>query len=255
MPSAASVNPCILESQYKEDTKLHLLKCLNEDLGFSKIQKAFKSDFKAIKVVLQENFESINNIFLFYSGQSHAYPAIAKEDFMGLAEESFLVSQGLISERMLNKCFAESVLSENKYKKSIEKTLNRYEFIEVLVRIAAVLCNTRRATETTTIAQTLNSLLTELIIPNSQQVNRVEFRRMLIADPRVAELLNRNSDCLKSAFSYFTDSKKKSSVNLEECVALARQCQLDVPDQILGVVFAESLMTVIDTMRVKERMY
>ena len=98
---------------------------------------------------------------------------------------------------MLNKCFAETVLSDNKYKKSIEKNLNRYEFIEVLVRIAAVLCNSRRASETTTIAQTLSALLTDLIIPNSQQVNRVEFRRMLIADPRVSELLNRNSDCFK----------------------------------------------------------
>lgn len=44
-------------------------------------------------------------------------------------------------------------------------------------------------------------------------------------------------------------------VTLEECIALARQCHLDVPDQMLGVVFAESLMTVIDTVGDKERMY
>jgi len=59
---------------------------------------------------------------------------------------------------------------------------------------------------------------------------------------------------LQTAFKYFTHEKKRK-VTLEECVALARQCQLDVPDQMLGVVFAESLVTVFNTMKVKERMY
>ena len=42
-------------------------------------------------------------------------------------------------------------------------------------------------------------------------------------------------------------------VTLEECQALTRQCQLDVPDRMIGTVFAESLMTPIDTMRNKEK--
>ena len=42
-------------------------------------------------------------------------------------------------------------------------------------------------------------------------------------------------------------------VTLEECQALTRQCQLDVPDRMIGTVFAESLMTKIDTMRNKEQ--
>lgn len=59
---------------------------------------------------------------------------------------------------------------------------------------------------------------------------------------------------MQIAFKYFTHEKKKK-ITLEECVALAKQCQLDVPDQMLGVVFAESLVTVFNTMKVKERMY
>ena len=42
-------------------------------------------------------------------------------------------------------------------------------------------------------------------------------------------------------------------VSLEECQALTRQCQLDVPDRMIGTVFAESLMTVIDTMKNKDK--
>ena len=33
----ADLEPCLLYTQYKEDTKQHLLKCLDEDISFSKI--------------------------------------------------------------------------------------------------------------------------------------------------------------------------------------------------------------------------
>ena len=59
---------------------------------------------------------------------------------------------------------------------------------------------------------------------------------------------------LRACFEYFS-TDQKDNVTLEECVGLQRRLQLDVPDQILGVVFAESLMTVIDTVRNRERMY
>ena len=93
----------------------------------------------------------------------------------------------------------------------------------------------------------------DIIDPNSQRVNRYKFRKMLIQDARVSELLNRNYNVFDAAFQYFTSARKKT-VNLEEIKALATQCQLDVPEAMLGVVFAESLMTVIDTVRNKDRM-
>jgi len=70
----------------------------------------------------------------------------------------------------------------------------------------------------------------------------------------VTELLNGNQVILQAAFDYF-NHEKKAFVILEECVALARQCQLDVADEMLGIIFAESLMTVVDPMRNKEKMY
>ena len=44
--------PCVLETQFKEDTKQHLLKCLNEDISLSKIQRSFRHMFREIKEVL-----------------------------------------------------------------------------------------------------------------------------------------------------------------------------------------------------------
>ena len=47
----------------------------------SKIQKDFRKEFNEIKSVLWSFFYELNAIFLYYAGQSYAYPAIAVEDF------------------------------------------------------------------------------------------------------------------------------------------------------------------------------
>ena len=178
------------------------------------------------------------------------------EDFFNFAQECGLVSDNLLSASALQKCWAETILSTNNFKKSGEKGLYRYEFIEIIVRISAFLAKTRHAagqSDNNSISETLTLLLNDIILPNSQMVNRYKFRKMLISDTRVTELLNRNSDVFEQAFKYFTHDRKKT-VSLEEIVALAKQCQLDVPDAMLGVVFAESIMTVVDTVRNKDRM-
>jgi len=66
---------------FKEDTAEHLLRCFTEDLASTKIQQAFRRDYLQIKEVLQAEYAKIVAVFLFYSGQSHAYPSMAVEDF------------------------------------------------------------------------------------------------------------------------------------------------------------------------------
>ena len=154
------------------------------------------------------------------------------------------------------KCFTETIQSTNNLKQKGEKQLNRYEFLEILVRISSVISksNQHSIAVKSSVSQTLRNLLELVILPNAQQTNRSGFIKMLTSDDRITDLLSQNEPVLQTAFKYFTHEKKKK-VTLEECVALARQCQLDVPDQMLGVVFAESLVTVFNTMKVKERMY
>ena len=208
-----------------------------------------------IKEVLSIHFESLNAVFLYYSGQSHCYPAIAIEDFISFAEECGILSKNLINEKTLLKCFQETTVSTHGFKKTGEKSLFRYEFLEILVHIAAFLHGKQPPRQQgKSIEQILNALISEQILPNAQSVNRVNFRRFLISDQNVCELLARNAPTLRACFDYYTNHQKKT-VHLEECVALSRQLDLDVPDPILGVVFAESLQTVVDTVRNKERMY
>ena len=68
------------------------------------------------------------------------------------------------------------------------------------------------------------------------------------------ELLTKNSEVLLAVFKSFAQDKS-DRVTLEICSALARLCQLNVADKLLGIIFAEAQQMVIDTMRNKERMF
>ena len=134
----------MLETQFKEDTKAHLQKCLNEDLSLSKIQKSYRREFNEIKEILQKCFFKLNAIFLFYCGQSPSYPTLDISDFFNFASECGLLSENLLSQNDIQKLWAETILSTNNLKKSSETGLFRYEFIEIIIRIAAFIAKTRQ---------------------------------------------------------------------------------------------------------------
>jgi hypothetical protein len=105
---------------------------------------------------LQQNYHRVNAVFLFYSGSSHAYPGIAIEDFSFFAQECGLISSNLINETTLLKCFSETTVSTNNFKKSGENnTLYRYEFLEILVRIAAAILKQNEVVLTTQTTSTV----------------------------------------------------------------------------------------------------
>ena len=96
-------------------------------------------------------------MFLFYVGQSHTYPALSEEDFLSFAVECNLVQETSLDQEALVKCFQETIVSTNNLKKSGESILYRYEFIEVIVRIAASLLKQQSgaATQTGALAKRL----------------------------------------------------------------------------------------------------
>ena len=85
--------------------------------------------------MLQASYTNLVAIFIYYAGQSHAYPAMALEDFISFCQETALVGgqDGLLSEAAIMKCFNLTISQTNSFKKAGEKVLNRYEFLEVLV--------------------------------------------------------------------------------------------------------------------------
>jgi len=140
-------------------------------------------------------------------------------------QEAGLISKaGPTNELSLMKCFTETIVSSINYRQTGEKSVSRSEFLEVLVRIAAVMQATSGKSN---LGETLKQLLRETVFKKAKKTARSEFLSMLVNDAKSIELLQKNCTALWQAYNYFTHDKK-NKVTLEECVALARHCQLDV---------------------------
>jgi len=133
---------------------------------------------------------------------------------------------------------------------SAERDLNRYEFFEIIVRIATQLYRESKVCET--VPQAIHKLLNENIYPNSKEVNGEHFRRFHCYNVKVNEILKKNEVPIGKIYSSFTHSKKKY-VTLAECREYIKKVGMEVSDMQLGPIFAESMCTLIDTIRDRQK--
>ena len=162
---------------YKDDTKAHLKKCFDQDIAYGKIQRAVKGDEESlslIKEILYANYIKLNNIFLYYIGYS-SYPTISMNDFTFWAKGCDLVDGKWIDLAALDRILITTNVALHGLISSAERDLNRYEFLEILVRLANAKYKESKICATSPDALML--LLEENIYPNSKEVNGEHFRR------------------------------------------------------------------------------
>ena len=109
---------------------------LEQDLIFGKLARLTKSekDAAALKSTLLRFYLQIKNIFLFIASTS-SYPTIGMNDFTSFVHRSELFDKNINLATMDRTLIATNV-STNKYKNSSERELHRYEFVEIIVRLA-----------------------------------------------------------------------------------------------------------------------
>jgi hypothetical protein len=127
---------------------------------------------------------------------------------------------------------------------SAERDLNRYEFLEIIVRLANALYKDAKVCETTPLA--ILKLLKDNIYPNSEEVDGEHFRRYHCYNVKVNEILQKNATVLKKVYDNYTHNKKKF-IRLDECREYILKTGLNVSQYTLGILFAESMMTITDT--------
>ena len=74
------------------------------------------------------------------------------------------------------------------------------------------------------------------------------FRKYYCYNVKTNEILAKNSVQIKKLYDSFTHPKKKW-VTLDDTKAFIRKLALDVSDLLVGAIYAESMMTIIDTIR------
>ena len=127
---------------------------------------------------------------------------------------------------------------------SAERNLQRYEFFEIIVRLADQKYRGPKVVDS--LADAVQKLIKENIYPNSTAVDGEMFRKYHCYNVKVNEILKKNEVPLRKVYDSFCHSKKKT-VTLEEMREYVRKADLNISEMAVGYLYAESMMTLIDT--------
>ena len=116
-----------------------------------------------IRETLLRHYLVLKNIFLMVASNS-TYPTIGLNDFTEFCRVSKIFDKhvGLAT---VDRKFINTNQSTNKYKNSAERDLHRYEFVEVVTRLAIEKYKEPKIVETT--AEAIEKLLVEDVIPRN----------------------------------------------------------------------------------------
>jgi len=181
---------------------------------FSKLHRVCReeSELEKCKTVLFTHYERIKNIFQYYIGTS-SYPTISMNDFTSFSTKCGILDGKYINLSTLDRTLITTNVALHSYTSSAERDLQRYEFLEIIVRLA----NTRYKDThmVDNVGDGVDRFLHELIYPNAKSVDGNTFRKYHCYNMKVNELLKKNELVLRKMYESFTHSKKKY-VTLQE---------------------------------------
>ena len=97
------------------------------------------------------------------------------------------------------------------------------------------------------IEDAIEKLLEDYIYPNARFMNGDHFRKHYCYNMNINDVLKKNEFQIKRLYSSFCHSKKKYIV-LAEAKEFVRKLDLNVSELMVGAMYAESMMTIIDNM-------
>mmetsp|Transcript_25236 Transcript_25236/g.39053 ORF Transcript_25236/g.39053 Transcript_25236/m.39053 type:complete len:270 (-) Transcript_25236:87-896(-) len=165
-------------------------------------------------------------------------------DFTSFVHRSELFDK-VINLATMDRTLIATNVSVNKYKNSSERELHRYEFVEIIVRLAqkkfkepGICENLHSATE---------KMLIEYIIPKNAAVDGLNFREEHMYNLRVDEIFKKNELVIKKLYDSFLNPNKKY-ITLEECTKLLKKADIKIHEYKIAPCYAESMMSKIDTL-------
>ena len=136
--------------------------------------------------ILFKNYAKLINIHLYYIGIS-SYPTISMNDFTSWAKGCNLIDDKWINLAALDRILITTNVALHGLISSAERDLNRYEFLEILVRLGNALYRESKVCVSAPAA--LVKLLSDNIFPNSKEVNGENFRRFQCYNVKVNDIL------------------------------------------------------------------
>ena len=177
-----------LYRNWKFDDEILLKKMFEVDWGYTKIFRFIKGNEKElnlVKKVLWRNYPQIKELFTSESGLS-SYPSISWNDFTAFWYFWQLVDKNL-NLSSLDMIFIATNVSLHEYAGNAERSLSRYEFLEILVRLAIA-----KYGNTMVPHKALEALLENHIFKYWNPSEIAEFRRTQVLTSVVDKYIKRN---------------------------------------------------------------
>ena len=125
--------------QAPERTKL-LKKCFNFDISCAKLDRVCKgneTEMKQVQTVLWKHYQKLVNIFL-YQIRRDNLGVIGWVDFTTYCRMAGIIDEKTLQTDQFDRAFISTNMNSHGLISSAERNLQRYEFLEILVRLAKI---------------------------------------------------------------------------------------------------------------------
>ena len=225
------------------------------DANFSKLIRVCKTDeaeLARVKAKLWEHYHRIQNIFLFEIGRNDK-AHLGQNDWLSFARKTKIFDNKIIDLATLDRTFILTNVNTHGLFSSAERNLNRYEFIEILVRFANIKYKEKTHQAKTT-CEAIEMMLQKNVYPNCRETDGWQFRQNHLYNVKVNTFLKRNFAVIAKIYStpngVIECHSKKKYVTLPECKQYVHKMNIKgISERMIGVCFYESILFIVDTIR------
>jgi len=138
---------------------------------------------------VRKNYPKLKDIFIIVCSQAH-YPNISLIEFGEFAENCHIIDNKIITMSTIDRLFIATNYEVEDNDENPNRALNRFEFIEILIRIANTLY--RETGHASTYADALDLLLSNNIFPKYDDTHWQSFRDKELWTQDVNDILEAN---------------------------------------------------------------
>lgn len=221
------------------------------DLKYGKALKLCKHDGekKHCIAILAQHYSALKNIYAFYTANSQSFPLMGQNDVTGFVYRCKVFDRSF-NLALLDRCLiATNTLCKSGIDKDPnERTLHRYEFIDMLIRLAYA--KYRESKICLNLHESIEKLITDNILPYHQNhtLDGNKFRQEFLYGKelsKIHEILKKNEVVIKKLYAanLAPDSRY---IDMETVQKIIKKSNLNVSIPKVNLCFNESLMSRLD---------
>lgn len=244
-------------AKWREDSEEVLQQAFDSDMALTKCYRFIKEpdDLKATFKVLRRCYESLKHQFNTSIATVKSYPVIDWLDFVSQCHAWKIVDRTNLTSADIDRIFVATNFEEEDLEENDDNALCRYEFSEIIVRMAKTKYFEKG--EEPTVAASTERLLRQYILPNSCEVMPAQaFRDELLWCLEVDDVIRANRVGIDLLVKQYATggNKVQKSLTKDDVLRLHQDCvllhaQLFNSERAAVMAYCLSKMTLTDEMQ------